>query len=385
MTLGYLRLLSDELTNPIHSTTLRGRQYLPHFAGEETEAKRATLHLAALPQKHNPACFCPLSIRDQLASPHLQGSHFMPLSITVAGLSFDLSWRMQPPPPFGFTSQSVPAAAVKSLRKSLSLSPLCFYILSTGVQMESPMCSYRYRENAFQVVFLTFFWSLMSMASWIHTGIHTRTVCTAAAAKSLQSCPTLCNPIDGSPPGSPVPGILQARTLEWAAISFSSAWKWKVKVKSLSRVRLLATPWTTAHQAPPSMGFSRQEYWSGVLLPSPVCTVLQPILLVILPFIEDSECTEWFIFVNLSYLRLYDNPMMKVLSPPFYSWENWGSDTEELVWWRSWDSKPDQSGSKVPFCFPLSAWGPELLLFYLLRWRLGFTFKPPNLGLNCTP
>ena len=75
--------------------------------------------------------------------------------------------------------------------------------------------------------------------------------------------------MDGSPPGSPVPGILQARTLEWVAISFSNAWKLKVKMKSLSRVRLLATPWTAAHQAPPSMGFSRQEYWSGVPLPSP--------------------------------------------------------------------------------------------------------------------
>ena len=92
----------------------------------------------------------------------------------------------------------------------------------------------------------------------------------AAAAKSLQLCPTLCNPIDGSPPGSPVPGILQARTLEWVAISFSNAWKWKVKVKSLSRVRLLGTPWTAAHQAPPSMGISRQEYWGGVPLPSPL-------------------------------------------------------------------------------------------------------------------
>ena len=91
----------------------------------------------------------------------------------------------------------------------------------------------------------------------------------AAAAKSLQSCPTLCDPIDGSPPGSPVPGILQARTLEWVAISFSSAWKWKVKVKSLSRVWLFSTPWTAAHQAPPSMGFSMQEYWSGVPLPFP--------------------------------------------------------------------------------------------------------------------
>ena len=88
----------------------------------------------------------------------------------------------------------------------------------------------------------------------------------AAAAKSLQLCPTLCDPRDGSPPGSPVPGILQARTLEWVAISFSNACKWKVKVKSLSRLRLLATPWTAAYQAPPSMGFSRQEYWSGVPL-----------------------------------------------------------------------------------------------------------------------
>ena len=91
----------------------------------------------------------------------------------------------------------------------------------------------------------------------------------AATAKLLQSCPTLCDPIVGSPPGSPVPGILQARTLEWVAISLSNAWKWKVKMKSLSRVRLSATPWTAAYQAPPSMGFSRQEYWSGVPLPSP--------------------------------------------------------------------------------------------------------------------
>ena len=93
--------------------------------------------------------------------------------------------------------------------------------------------------------------------------------------KLLQSCPTLCNPIDGSPPGSPVPGILQARTLEWLAISFSNAWKWKVKVKSLSRVWLFATPWTAAYQAPLSMGFSRQEYWSGVPLPSPITSATQ--------------------------------------------------------------------------------------------------------------
>ena len=92
----------------------------------------------------------------------------------------------------------------------------------------------------------------------------------AAAAKSLQSCLTLYDPTDGSPPGFAVPGILQARTLEWVAIPFSNAWKWKVKVKSLSCVRLLATPWTAAYQAPLSIGFSRQEYWSGLPLPSPL-------------------------------------------------------------------------------------------------------------------
>ena len=91
----------------------------------------------------------------------------------------------------------------------------------------------------------------------------------AAAAKSLQSCLTLCDPIDRSPPGSPIPGILQTRTLEWVAISFSNAWKWKVKVKLLSHVRLFTTPWTTAYQAPLPMGFSRQEYWIGLPLPSP--------------------------------------------------------------------------------------------------------------------
>ena len=99
-------------------------------------------------------------------------------------------------------------------------------------------------------------------------------IAAAAAAKSLQSCLTLCDPIDGSPPGSPVPGILKARTLEWVAISFSNAWKWRVKVKSLSSVRLLATPWTAAPQAPASMGFSRQEYWSGVPLPSSSFTTM---------------------------------------------------------------------------------------------------------------
>ena len=93
-------------------------------------------------------------------------------------------------------------------------------------------------------------------------------VVAASTAKLLQSCPTL--PIDGSPPGSAIPGTLQARTLEWVAISFSNAWKWKVKVKSLSRVWLFTTPCTAAYQAPPSMRCPRREYWSGVPLPSPV-------------------------------------------------------------------------------------------------------------------
>ena len=105
-------------------------------------------------------------------------------------------------------------------------------------------------------------WWLIGAHSW-------PLVVAAAAAKSLQSCLTLCNPRDGSPPGSPVPGILQVRTLEWVAISFSNAWKWKGKVKSLSSVRLLATPWTAAYQAPPSVRFSRQEHWNGLPLPSP--------------------------------------------------------------------------------------------------------------------
>ena len=108
-------------------------------------------------------------------------------------------------------------------------------------------------------------------------------------AKSLQLCPTLCDPIDGSPPGSPIPEILQARTLEWVAISFSNAWKWKVKVKLFSRAQLLATPWTAAYQAPLSMGFSRQEYWSGVPLPSPKGTINK----------TKRQASEWQkIFVN---------------------------------------------------------------------------------------
>ena len=103
---------------------------------------------------------------------------------------------------------------------------------------------------------------------WVSQGNNQDTA--AAAAESLQLCPTLCDPIDGSPPGSSVPRILQARILEWVAISFCNAWKWKVKMKSLSHVQLLMTPWTVAYQAPPSIGFSRQEYWSGLPFPSPI-------------------------------------------------------------------------------------------------------------------
>ena len=123
--------------------------------------------------------------------------------------------------------------------------------------------------------FLVYNWWLLIVLTWwkrLGMSLELLLECAAAsaAAKSQQSCPTLCDPVDGSPTGSSVPGVLQARTLEWIAISFSNAWKWKVKVKSLSRVRLPATPWTAVYQAPPSMGFSRQEYWSGVPLPSPL-------------------------------------------------------------------------------------------------------------------
>ena len=99
----------------------------------------------------------------------------------------------------------------------------------------------------------------------------------AAAAKSLQSCLTLRDPIDSSPPGSSIPGILQARTLVWVAISSSNAWKWKVKVKSLSCVQLLVTPWTAAHQAPASMGIfqARGLEWSAIAFSEKVAHTLQ--------------------------------------------------------------------------------------------------------------
>jgi len=128
------------------------------------------------------------------------------------------------------------------------------------------------------------------MAESLHCSLETMTIllisyAAAAAAKLLQSCLTLCDPIDGSPPGPAVPGILQARTLEWVAISFSNAWKYKVKVKSLSRVWLFVTPWTAAYQAPLSMGFSRQEYWSGVPLPSLMILLKESKLILLINFV----------------------------------------------------------------------------------------------------
>ena len=150
-----------------------------------------------------------------------------------------------------------------SANKMKNYSPIIppIYIMSSQMMAYAPDSSHHL--FFFFILFcVKVFWSLAHKEGY-------KFECLPDAAKLLQSCPTLCDPIDGSPPGSPAPGILQARTLEWVAISFSNAWKWKVKVKSLSCVRLLATPWTAAYQAPPSMGFSRQEYWTGVPLPSP--------------------------------------------------------------------------------------------------------------------
>ena len=137
---------------------------------------------------------------------------------------------------------------------------------------------------------------------------------TAAAAKSLQSCLTLCDSIDSSPPGSPVPGILQARTLEWVAISFSNAWKWKVKVKSPSRVQLLATPWSAAYQAPLSMRFSRQEYWSGVPLLSPFL-ILGTIKFHLTLFLSiTAEVQSWLFSASAPiFLRLEQNGSISVI------------------------------------------------------------------------
>ena len=155
----------------------------------------------------------------------------------------------------------------------------------------------------------------------------------AAAAKSLQSCPTLCDPIHGSPPGSPVPGILQARTLKWVAISFSNACKWKVKVKSLSHVQLLATPWTAAYQAPPSMGFSRQEYWSGV--PFMSCKIIKRS---IVPCFSSVQ--------SLSHVWFFVTPWTTAHQPPCPSpTPKVGPNPCPLSWW----CHPTISSSVIPF------------------------------------
>ena len=162
----------------------------------------------------------------------------------------------------------------------------------------------------------------------------------AAAAKSLQSCPTLCDPIDGSSPGSPVPGILQARTLEWVAISFSKAWKWKVKVKSFSRIRLLATSWTAAYQAPPSMGFSRQEYWSGLPLPSPIYVL------------EYDIYHSQSIFVET---KLYQEKAM-------------ATHSNTLAWKISWTEEPGRLQS-IESLGVGHDWATSLSLFTFMHWR----------------
>ena len=147
-----------------------------------------------------------------------------------------------------------------------------------------------------------------------------------ATAKSLQSCPTQCTPIDGSPPGSPVPGILQARTLEWVAISFSNAGKWKVKVKSLSHVQLLATPWTAAYQAPLPMGFSRQEYWSGV--PLPFLNMLSRFVIIFLPRSKP---------LLISWLQ---SPSAVILEPPRRIKSVTVSTVSPSIAMKWWDSMP---------------------------------------------
>ena len=158
----------------------------------------------------------------------------------------------------------LPTKSIHSCKDKIRVIKLAIWKLFlpqiTYIQTNTTILNFRH----IKVISVTY-WPIRHLSK---RGLWSNKTAAAAAAKSLQLCPTLGDPIDGSPPGSPVPGILQARTLEWVAISFSNAGKWKVKVKSLSRVRLFATPWTAAYQAPLSMGFSRQEYWSGLPLPS---------------------------------------------------------------------------------------------------------------------
>ena len=168
--------------------------------------------------------------------------------------------------------------------------------------------------------------------------------------KSLQSCPILCDPIDGSPPSSPVPGILQAKTLEWVIISIYNAWKWKVKVKSLSRVQLLATLWTAAYQAPPSMGFARQEYWSGVPLPS----------LAHIPTACQNVEADFTLSVELWLLYMAD------------------------IFWllTAWRSSFLSSNNSNLFCF---SWSGEVVVFlhWVQSWWYWVQESPPCLSLGC--
>ena len=179
------------------------------------------------------------------------------------------------------------------LWKGLPQSTLCYLLLICHLNINNSWSIQYFHEKYFLIKFssLLFIFIPLFMPKWYYIN--------AAAAKSLQSCLTLYNPIDGSPPGSAVPGIPQARTLEWVAISFSNAWKWKVKVKLLSHVWLFETPWTAAYQAPPFMGFSRQEYWSGVPSPSPTSMLAWP--------------------------KVYSSPMNKIKSPP-----NWTENLKVL-------------------------------------------------------
>ena len=139
----------------------------------------------------------------------------------------------------------------------------------------------------------------------------------------------LCDPIDSSPPGSPVPGILQARTLEWVAISFSNAWNWKVKGKSISHVRLLATPWTAAYQAPLSMVFSRQEYWSGVALPSPRYTYTPSLLKLPPIFLPISPHTSLTQLISLKKKKNHLEFLCDCIRP-ILIWENWHLSNNSL-------------------------------------------------------
>ena len=196
-----------------------------------------------------------------------------------------------------------------------------------------------------------------------YTSLLTNHLAAATAGKSLQSCPTLCDPTDGSPPGSPVPGILKARILEWAAISFSNAWKWKVKVKSLSRVRLCATPWTSAHQPPPSMGFSRQEYWSGLPLPSLTNRFKsQEIPLAQIWFRSCLDCSHQVLGLALNKLNLnsvFSQPWEVSVSTSltfwFYNIHVIRQNSELLEGKRKVPSAPTQETQKLVHCRLLQA------------------------------